>query len=189
MTARRLTWARLGAMTVAAVLGGVAAATPRGAGVTGIAAALTGVALATPGSGAVGTIAARARFADPVDAMFKVRDHHTHGTNVIHVRASDDTVIQQITFTPGGHTGWHSHPGPALVLVAEGQLTLYSADDPTCTGRTHTAGQAFIDRGQGHVHLGRASQTQDTVLWVTYFDVPPGQAVRTDAHDPGNCTF
>jgi hypothetical protein len=76
-----------------------------------------------------------------------------------------------------------------VVLIAQGELTLYSAEDPSCTGRTYSAGQAFIDRGQGHVHIGRASATGNTVLWVTYFDVPPGQGVRQDAADPGNCAF
>lgn len=159
------------------------------AGATAIAAALTGVALATPGSGAVGTIVARAGFADHVDLLFRIRDHHGLATSVLQLRDAQDTVMQQITFSPGGHTGWHSHPGPALVLVAQGELRLYSADDPTCVGRTYSAGQAFIDPGQGHVHIGRASPSQNTVLWVTYFDVPPGSPVRIDVPDPGTCVF
>jgi hypothetical protein len=108
---------------------------------------------------------------------------------VLHVLNAQDTVVQQIVFGPGGHTGWHSHPGPVVVLVAQGELTLYSSEDPTCTGRTYSGGQAFIDQGQGHVHIGRASATENTVLWVTYFDVPPGQPFRQDAADPGNCAF
>ena len=120
----------------------------------------------------VGTIVARAGFTDPVSIMFRLADDDSNRTKVIQVRNAKDTVIQQITFTAGGHTGWHSHPGPALVLVTQGELTLYSADDPTCTGRSYSAGQAFIDPGQGHVHIGRASQTENTVVWVTYFDVP-----------------
>ena len=159
------------------------------AGVTVSAIALTVVVRATPGAGVVGTIMARAGFADPVSIMFRLKDHHANGTNVIQVRDAQDTVIQQITFQPNGHTGWHSHPGPALVLVTQGELTLYSSEDQTCTGRTYSAGQAFIDPGQGHVHIGRASQTQSTVLWVTYFDVPPGSGVRVDALDPGTCVF
>ena len=150
--------------------------------------ALAAVALATPGSGVVGPVHARGIFPDPVDIMFKL-EGHTKGTSVLHVRDAQETVVQQITFAPGGHTGWHSHPGPALVVVAEGQLTLYSGEDPTCTGRIYLPGQAFIDPGQGHVHIGRASQTQNTILWVTYFDVPPGGAFRIDAADPGNCVF
>jgi quercetin dioxygenase-like cupin family protein len=158
------------------------------AGAAAVVTVLAGVALATPGFNVVGTIAARAGFADRVDIMFKLSEQR-RGTDVIHVRNAQDTVMQQIVFGPGGHSGWHSHPGPAVVLVTQGELTLYSGEDPTCTGRTYSAGQAFIDPGQGHVHLARASQTGDTVVWVTYFDVPPGSGVRIDADDPGNCVF
>ena len=159
------------------------------AGLALTAAALTGVALATPGSGATGVIMARAGFADPVSFLLRISDAHHNATNAIQVRDSMDTVVQQISFVPGGHTGWHSHPGPALVLVAQGELTLFSGDDRMCTGRTYSAGQAFIDPGQGHVHFGRSSPIQNTVLWVTYFDVPPGSGVRTDMAAPGNCPF
>jgi quercetin dioxygenase-like cupin family protein len=149
---------------------------------------VAGAALATPGSGILSApVLARASFADPVDIKFKVggleRDN-------IHVRDAQETVMQQIVIGPGGHTGWHSHPGPAVVLIKAGELTLYSSDDPTCTGRTYSAGQAFIDSGQGHVHIARnLSQTQNTEVLVTYFDVPVGGLFRIDAADPGTCPF
>jgi len=162
-------------------------------GLTALVSAMMGGALATPGSNVIGNpVLARAGFADPVDLMIKLTDDHRPGTQVLHVLNAQDTVVQQIVFGPGGHTGWHSHPGPVVVLVAQGELTLYSGEDPTCTGRTYSAGQAFIDQGQGHVHIGRASETGNTILWVAYFDVPPGQGgqgIREDAPDPGNCTF
>jgi quercetin dioxygenase-like cupin family protein len=150
-------------------------------------AAVAGTARATSSSGVVSAaIQARAAFADPVDIKFKVG-----AGEVIHVRESRDTVMQKIVLGPGGHTGWHSHHGPAVVLVKAGALTLFSGDDPTCTGRTYPAGQAFVDSGQGHVHIGRnLSSTDDVELWVTYFDVPPPPgSVRVDVDDPGNCTF
>ena len=146
----------------------------------------TGPAVATPPSGASGTVVARADFADPVDIKFKI----TGGDQeVIHAPNARQTVMQSIVITPGGHTGWHSHPGPVVVLVKSGELTLNSADDTTCTGRTYSTGQAFIDHGQGHVHLGRNTGAVNTELWVTYFDVPPGGAFRIDADDPGICAF
>lgn len=151
-------------------------------------AVLAGVALATPPSGIVSaTVLARAGFADPVDMKFKIQGQ---GQEVIQVKDAKDTVMQQIVIGPGGSTGWHSHPGPVVVLVKAGDLTLYSGDDPTCTGRTYSAGQAFIDSGQGHVHIARnLSPSQNVELWVTYFDVPPGSPFRIDAAAPGNCSF
>jgi hypothetical protein len=149
---------------------------------------LAGVALATPGFGILSApVLARASFVDPVDIKFKVGGEDS---DIIHVRGAQETVMQQIVIGPGGHTGWHSHPGPAVALVKSGELTIYSSDDPTCTGRTYSAGQAFVDSGQGHVHIGRnLSQTQNTEVLVTYFDVPQGGAFRIDAPNPGICGF
>src|SRR5687768_13920148 len=76
---------------------------------------LAGLALATPGSGILSaSVLATASFVDPVDIKFKVG-----GTDadIIHVRDAQQTVMQQIVVGPGGHTGWHSHPGPAVVLI------------------------------------------------------------------------
>jgi hypothetical protein len=148
-------------------------------------AALAAVVIATSGSGAVGTTMARAAFADPVDIKIKLRNER----EVIHVPHAQDTVMQQIVIASGGHTGWHSHPGPAIALVKSGELTLYSGDDPTCTGHPFGMGQGFVDSGQGHVHIARNLTTQPTEVWVTYLDVPPGGSVRIDVPNPGNCNF
>jgi quercetin dioxygenase-like cupin family protein len=157
------------------------------AGMTGVlACALGTLALATPSSGILSaTVVARGGFADNVDLKFKVGD----GPNdVIHVGQSQDTVMQQIVIAPGGHTGWHSHPGPVVVVITAGAMTFYDGDDPACTPRVYTAGQAFVDSGQGHVHIARNEQNENLVLWATYFDVPVGGGFRIDAADPGNCS-
>ena len=150
--------------------------------------ALVGAALATPSSGIVSAIiVARAAFVDPVDLKFKTKAGHQEV-----IKASDllETVMQQIVIGPGGSTGWHSHPGPVVVLIKAGEFTFYSSEDLTCTPRTYSAGQAFIDPGQGHVHLGRnLSTSQNVEVWVTYFDVPTGGPFRLDAPNPGNCGF
>jgi quercetin dioxygenase-like cupin family protein len=153
--------------------------------------ALAGAVLATQGAGTTGVVAARAAFADIVDLKFSIKDDY-RGRDNIQVRNAGDTVLQQITFEPGGYSGWHSHPGPAVVLVASGQLTFYDGDDESCSGRTFSAGQALIDPGQGHVHFAVNQSSTPSVVWVTYFDVPPGPGstgVRQDAAAPGNCPF
>jgi len=149
--------------------------------------ALARAALMTANSGVlISSVVARAGFADPVDIKFKIGPGDQE---VIHVSNAQDTVMQQVVIAPGGYTGWHTHPGPVLVLVKAGALTLYSSEDPTCTGRTYTAGQAFVDRGQGHVHIGRNEGSENLEIWSAYFDVPPGQPFRIDAPSPGNCAF
>lgn len=156
--------------------------------ITVMAGAVTAVVLATPASGILSApVVARGTFQIPVDIKFKVDDGRK---DVIHVPNAAETVMQQVVFGPGGHTGWHSHPGPVVVVVKSGVLTFFSGDDAGCTPRNYSAGQAFIDSGQGHVHLAaNLSATENVELWATYFDVPPGGAFRIDAANPGNCPF
>jgi quercetin dioxygenase-like cupin family protein len=129
---------------------------------------------------------ARGTFADPVDLKFKI---DVGNEDVLHVPDAQDTVVVTTMYAPGGNTGWHSHPGPTVVLVKTGALTLYSADDPTCSGRTYSAGQAFVDPGQGHVHIGVNESGVNTELWAVFFDVPPGMSPRIDVPNPGHCPF
>lgn len=148
---------------------------------------LAGAVLATPGSGVTGVVLARGAFLNSVDMKFKIDGGDP---KVIHVGQAQDTVVQSLAIAPNGTTGWHSHPGPVVVVVSAGTLTLYSADDPTCTPRHYSAGESFIDSGQGHAHIARnLSATQTTEILATYFDVPPLGAFRLDAPDPGNCSF
>ena len=148
--------------------------------------ALAGVVLATPGSGILsGTVVARAGFVEPVDIKFKVEDGRQE---VFHVPNAQETVVQQVVIAPGGQTGWHSHPGPVVVLIKSGTLTFYSGESSGCLVRTYSAGQAFIDSGQGHVHrAANLSATDNVELCATNLDDPPGGAFRNDDSDPGSC--
>lgn len=162
-------------------------------GLAAIVGALSSVSVAavlTPSYLTTGTILARASFADPTDVKFKIKGQ---AEEVINVNSAGDTLMQRIVIEPGGHTGWHSHPGPVVVLIANGDMSFYDGDDPTCTARTYSAGQAFVDSGQGHVHIARNEGSVALELYVTYFDVTPGVpppgAFRIDVPDPGNCGF
>lgn len=149
--------------------------------------AIAFAAVFTPSSGILmAPVFVRASFVDPTDVRFKVKGQHQE---VINVKDARETVMQQIVIAPGGNSGWHTHHGPAVVLIKSGQMSFYDSDDPTCTARTYSAGQAFVDSGQGHVHIARNEGSENLELWVTYFDVPPGGKVRIDAPDPGNCSF
>ena len=146
-------------------------------------------AVLTPSSGILSApVFVRASFADTTDIRFKVGERRRR-QEIINVKNAQETVMQQIVIAPGGQTGWHTHPGPAVVLIKSGQMSFYDSEDPTCTARTYSAGEAFIDSGQGHVHIARNEGNVNLELWVTYFDVPPGGTFRIDAPDPGVCSF
>ena len=48
-------------------------------------------------------------------------------------RRGNDVVTAQNNIDPGGSTGWHSHPGLAVIVLQAGQVTLYS--EPVGGGR------------------------------------------------------
>lgn len=142
--------------------------------------AVLGVANATAGSGASATTFGRGTLA----AGDKIKS----GQVKLHVRDKVDVVTQTITITPGGHTGWHSHPGPVFVTITAGTMSFYDGDDPACSRVTYDAGDTFIDKGEGHVHIARNEGSTNLVLYATYL-LPVGAPLRTDELAPGNCAF
>ena len=107
----------------------------------------------------------------------------------VDLKSNDNTdiVVTDIVVQPGGHSGWHTHPGPALVVVKTGAITFYHGDDRTCTGTSYPAGTAFIEAG-GTVGIARNEGAIPTTLVATFF-VPKGSPARLDAPAPGNCAF
>ena len=136
---------------------------------------------ATPATGASGTVLSSGVLEAPVRI-------HTDDLK-LQVRGDLQVVTQRITISPGGHTGWHSHPGPVFVTIQAGTMTFYDADDPTCAPGTYATGESFIDEGGGHVHIARNEGLSDLVLYATYL-IPVGSAgFRTDVPDPASCPF
>jgi quercetin dioxygenase-like cupin family protein len=92
----------------------------------------------------------------------------------------------QVTFQPGGTTGWHVHPGPALVTVKTGQLTLHRAKG--CRTRTFGAGQTFLELGPADVNLTR-NETGTVTETVVTFLLPVGAPTTVDAPAPDHCPW
>ncbi len=149
--------------------------------------AVTGTALGTPPSGVLSApVLARGDFLERVDVRIKASSEH--GMVVSNAPDAGEVVVQEITIAPGGTTGWHSHPGPVVVVVKSGALTFVDAELGACTEKTYPAGTAFIDQGQGHVHSAFNRGSQNLVLVATYFDVPVGASPRIDAATaPAGC--
>lgn len=134
-----------------------------------------GLALGTPGSGVTSA---------PVTARGTAEDKIKSRGN-----QPFDVVMQNITIAPGGHSGWHSHPGQAIVVVKSGTFTTYDGNDKRCTRQNYHAGEVYVDRGYGHTHIARNEGSVPLELQVTYLDVPVGGAFRIDDANPGNCPF
>ena len=100
-----------------------------------------------------------------------------------------DVYIVNNTVAPGGYSGWHTHPGPSVVLVKSGTATVYDGDDPNCLPVRYPAGTGFIDAGGGHVHMVRNESATDPLVTTAFQIIPAGQARRIDAPNPGYCSF
>ena len=132
-------------------------------------------------NGFVSTVLARGSFVDAIDATFRIKEDRA--TKVVHVDDPTQMVMARITFAAGAALPWHTHPGPALVTVTSGELTVVDGDD--CSVRRYPAGASFMDPGQGHVHVALNTTTAETALYVTYLDVPVGQSPLVVATAPG----
>jgi quercetin dioxygenase-like cupin family protein len=150
-------------------------------GVVGVAGS-GGTALATPPSGVTSKVFAVGQFDE-----IKAKTLSSSWQARISTKGESDLHVLENTIVQGGSFGWHSHPGPSLVIVKTGALTLYRGDDPTCTPEVVQAGSGFVDEG-GDVHLVRNEGNVVTVVYVTSL-VPRGAVRRIDEPSPGNCPF
>jgi quercetin dioxygenase-like cupin family protein len=147
--------------------------------------AVAATALATPSSGLVPTTLSVGRFGEFHVKTNAEPDHQIE----LKTKGDSDVYVVNNTFAPGGTSGWHTHPGPSLITVKSGTITAYEGDDPTCTPHAYTAGQGFVDPGDGHVHLLRNEGTADAVTVVVQI-IPAGAPRRIDVVPaPGNCPF
>jgi hypothetical protein len=136
---------------------------------------------------------------------FHVRS--TDGLDVeINTNGNTDIAVSNVVVSPGGSSGWHTHPGPVLVVVKTGTITFYRAgkhggqngDDknrdrgrnaPKCTRTDYPAGSAFVEVPvPGHAMLAKNEGSVDATVTATYF-APPGAALRIDVPiaPGGNC--
>lgn len=137
----------------------------------------------TMGAGTASTLLGRGNFG----GAFKVVRETGNWEAEIEVKPGLDLAVQTIVFQPGGHSGWHRHPGPVFILVATGTMTFYESDDPDCKPIVRSTGQGYLDTGE-HAHIARNETPQPAQNVVTYF-APPAAALRIDAPDPGHCRF
>lgn len=167
----KMVWVLLLGVLGAALYGGIALATPP-SGVTN-----------PPWSPVIGT------FQDGIDATAKTDVDPGNATDLWQLRisakgATDVHVLENI-IAPGGTFGWHSHPGPSLVIVKSGTLSVYHAADctPEEIGPGSPLGSTFVDQGHD-LHMVRNNSSSVTAdVYVVSF-VPAGFGRRIDEPNP-----
>jgi len=142
---------------------------------------------ATPQSGVTSLTIAQGAFED-IDVFTKTDIDTGVATEywkaMIRTKGASRLFVVQNTVLPGGSFGWHSHPGPTLVIVLSGTATEYHGDDPTSTPYVHPAGTTFVDEGEAKGHLVRNEGGVNlVVIAVRLF--PEGVLPRIDLPNPG----
>jgi quercetin dioxygenase-like cupin family protein len=131
---------------------------------------------ATPGVGITTTIVSTA-------AAGEIRLSTKSDLNEVKIKTKgeSDVYVVRNVIAPGGHTGWHTHPGPSIISVASGTVTEYRSDEPE--GIIHEAGSVFVDEGGDHGHIMVNEGTVDLVL-VAFQILPAGAPRRIDLPEP-----
>ena len=99
-----------------------------------------------------------------------------------------DIYVQRNVWAPGGSTGWHSHPGPSLIIVTAGTVTNYEGHDPACKPHVYKTEMAFVDHGGDDIHNLRNEGTVEAKTIAVQF-LPADTARRMNVADPANCHF
>ena len=87
-------------------------------------------------------------------------------------------IVQDVSYFPGGHTGWHSHPGILLVSVTEGSIEWYNAN---CERTVYNVGDSLTENTQPH--FVRNVGSVNARFMVTYV-LAKGQPRRIDQPAP-----
>ena len=112
--------------------------------------------------------------------------HASSGGIQIKTHRPKDMLVTSIVVDPAGSFGWHTHPGPVLVSIASGTLSLYHAERRHCHRDTVTAGQGFIEDG-GDVHLARNEGATPVQLYVTFLAPTGTTEFLTEVAPPAAC--
>jgi quercetin dioxygenase-like cupin family protein len=86
--------------------------------------------------------------------------------------------VQDAAFSPGGHTGWHSHPGLLTLALIAGRLEWYNGN---CELTIYNAGDAWTEGSQ--LHYFRSVGKVNVHLMVTYI-IAQGATPRIDKPAP-----
>jgi len=151
-----------------------------------------GIALATPPQGVSNPINVHGTF-EAIDAKAKTDIDPGTAADLwqarISAKGATDVYVLENVIAPGGTFGWHSHPGPSLVIVKSGTLSVYHA--PDCTrqdfGPGSPLGSTFIDQGHD-LHVVSNNGAVDADVYVVSF-VPAGfqRRINEDNPNPSVC--
>jgi len=97
----------------------------------------------------------------------------------LYTSGPSDFIVQDVVYAPGGHTGWHSHPGILLSSVISGSIEWY---DSRCRKHVYNAGDSLTESTQTH-YVRNVDTVNNAHFMVTYV-IAHGQPRRIDQPAP-----
>jgi quercetin dioxygenase-like cupin family protein len=115
------------------------------------------------------TILSRGPFTDEARGLLTLRLQGEQFTTPMVLPNVGEVVTLKVVLEQGEAFPWHIHPGPVIVTVAQGEVTVTQASD--CSERTYTVGQSFLE-ATNRIHKAVNSGDQDLVLYGTFLGIP-----------------
>lgn len=137
----------------------------------------TAIALACTVMASVGVLSAQA----PAPQIIPLAQGSSpqHVVN-LHSKGPTDVLQTQLVFQPDADTGWHTHPGPVVVVVKTGALTEVKSNGCIVV---HPAGSVFFE-SKDEVHRAVNQTGGVTEVYATFIS-PAGAQPLIPAPDPG----
>jgi hypothetical protein len=106
----------------------------------------------------------------------------------LQTKDATDVRVQTITYGPGGRTGWHHHPGFALVAVQSGEVTVF---DPECNSTTYGPnspnGAAFTEYGDRPLEVRNLTNATATIYAALVAPDADPPVFRVEDDPPAGC--
>jgi quercetin dioxygenase-like cupin family protein len=121
----------------------------------------------------------RLQFGEADSGEMGMRKNH-----VSNVHDASEVRMLSLDFDPGAEVPWHTHPGPLVIGIAEGALTVTWSSD--CEPRTYEAGEAFVDLGQ-EPHMAENLTDENTLVYIMGIGIPDGHPITHTVEDEEFC--
>jgi quercetin dioxygenase-like cupin family protein len=100
-------------------------------------------------------------------------------TAKLYTSGPSNIIVQDVVYAPGGHTGWHSHPGILLSSVISGSIEWY---DSQCVKHVYNPGDSLTESTQTH-YVRNVDTVNNAHFMVTYV-IAKAQPRRIDQPAP-----
>jgi len=84
----------------------------------------------------------------------------------ITARQPTDVALVKAAIIPGGQTGWHMHPGPSIVVVQAGTVTMRAPHRRHCMDQQFAAGDVFEHPSGVHNFIAGSDGVEFYVSYV-----------------------